>query len=531
MTAINLREFSGMAPLIQPNNLAESLAVSAVNTRFDRTGLVPWNAMHLTHTGSSGNYLKSLYLYQNSWIISTNRRQYAKHPSPNDVHDRIYYTDGASYPKMRSADAEYRIGLPRPEAPVASLTAAGDISSPVNIRDQTYVVALVDAFGIEGPPSLPSNTVEVGLGFTVTLNLVDSTVSGAYNLGVGSYFRLYRTNNTTSGEAIYQYLGDIAYGSTDFVDTIPASQLEEALQSANWIAPPDGLASLVVCPGEFFAGHVGRTVYFSEPGIPSAWPYSYTIDEDIVGLVYIQGGLFVCTTGNPTLFTGSHPSVMAEVPIESFESCVAAASIVDMGEYAIYASPRGLVLAQGNTATLITTGLFDSAQWADYAPADIVAFNYRGKYLACFGDEVGQVFVFDPSGGTNSFVRMGISPFTAGYLDTASGNLSLVVHSSSTAYSIQGFDQSSTALTGTWLSKPFDMNDLEGFSTMRVQASTYPVSITVYADGENKGTFAIADSKPIRLPGGYRARFWQFGLSFTGPLILLSVASSLGELE
>lgn len=526
---ITLREFSGIAPLVQPRNLADSMATQAINTRFDRTGMVPWNSPGLVTTGTSSGVLRSLYRYNNAWLVSTNYRQYAKHPAPNDVHNRIYYTDGG-YPKMRSGSSEFRIGLPRPTSPGVTLTAPGDLTVLVNVRNQSYVVTFVDAFGVEGPPSLPTTSLEVGPGFSVTLDLSASVTAGNYNLGFGAFLRIYRSNNSTDGDAIYQYLGDVPYGTTSYVDTVLPSALEEALQSAMWTAPPDTLASLIECPGEFFAGHSGRTVYFSEPGIPSAWPYSYTIGDDIVGLVYIQGGLFVCTTGKPVLFTGSHPSVMAEIPIESYEACVSATSIVDMGEYAIYASPRGLVAAQGNTAKLITLDILDKEQWQGYFPEDIIAFNYQGKYVAFYGTDAGEGFIFDPEGGTNSLISLSILPPSAGYLDADSGELTLVTHLSPTSYNIVQFD-TGTVLPAVWVSKPMDTNDPIGFTCLRVQSDTYPVHVQIFADGTTIGTFAVPDEMPHRLPGGFRARKWQFSLTFTGPFQFLSIAESLGELE
>jgi hypothetical protein len=526
---LTLREFSGMAPLIQPRNLADSMATSAINTRFDRSGIVPWNSPGLIGSGTSGGVIRSLYRYNNSWLTSVNYRQYAKHPAPNDVHERIYYTD-SGYPKMRSGSQEYRIGLPRPSAPAVTVTTPGDLSALVNVRNQRYVISFVDAFGVEGPSSLPSPSAEVGPGFSVSLDISGAVASGSYNMGAGALIRMYRLNNSSDGDAVFQYLGDVAYGTLTFVDTIVPSALEEALQSSTWVAPPDTLASLVECPGEFLAGHSGRTVYFSEPGIPSAWPYSYTIAEDIVGLVYIQGGLFVCTTGKPVLFTGSHPSVMAEIPIESAEACVSATSIVDMGEYALYASPRGIVAAQGNTAKLITTEILDKDQWQNYFPEEIIAFNYRGKYVAFYGDSAGEGFIFDPEGGANSFIQLGILPPSAGYLDTDTGELALVVHLSPTSYNIVEFD-TAAPLSAVWVSKVFDVNDAVGFTCLRLQADTYPVHLQIFADGISVGTFAVPDGKPHRLPSGYRARLWQFAITTTTPFQLLSLAESLGELE
>ena len=48
---------------------------------------------------------------------------------------------------------------------------------------------------------------------------------------------------------------------------------------------------------------------------------------------------------------------MVGIRIESGEACLSKRSMVDMGEYIIYAGPDGLTAVQGATATVITQNI------------------------------------------------------------------------------------------------------------------------------------------------------------------------------
>ena len=59
--------------------------------------------------------------------------------------------------------------------------------------------------------------------------------------------------------------------------------------------------------------------------------------------------MLVTTKGVPYLVTGSGPDTMTAIRIESSHANLNKRSMVDMGPYVIYASPDGLVAAEGTT--------------------------------------------------------------------------------------------------------------------------------------------------------------------------------------
>jgi hypothetical protein len=97
--------------------------------------------------------------------------------------------------------------------------------------------------------------------------------------------------------------------------------------------------------------------------------------------VATQAGVVVATRGKPAIIIGASPDRMEVVKLEVPYACTSAKSIVDMGEFAVYASPAGLVSISGNTATLLTKDLLTREQWDAYDPQHLVGGTFDGKYV------------------------------------------------------------------------------------------------------------------------------------------------------
>lgn len=534
MTIIAMEVFNGIAPSLHPQKLAPEMAVVSENTRLDRSVLEPWRDISPVATAPLGT--RTIFKYQGSYLTSPDYHHVVGAVRPNDPLDRIYYTD-TDYPKIRSGASIFRLGLPKPALPNVSVTDPGDKENITDVFNTRYRITLVDAWGAEGPPSDPSVGVELGLGFSVSLDLTTATVTGNYNFAVGSLIRIYRSNSG-SGEGVYQYVGEVSYGSASFVDTTPREDLQEALPSEGWIAAPDEntslypdgpLASLIEAPWTGLVGHSGNTVYCSEPGVPTAWPYYYSNQHKIVGIALIQSGILVLTEAAPYLLVGSHPSALAKVPIEAKQACVSARSIVDFGEYTIYASPDGLVLAQGNSATVITQEFMDTDAWRAFQPETIHAYEYEGMYIGFYGDHAaGTGFVFDPTGERNSLVQLSGIGVTGGYFNALTDTLDVVYQEGAEMY-IGNFNEG-VALEYYRVTKEFMFPDPVSLHCVRVEAQGYPIQLTAWADGQERGTWTFTDNQVVKLPGGYRARQWQWGVRGQGTVIALIFADNMGEM-
>ena len=534
MTIIVLEEFNGIAPVLHPHKLAPTLAVVSENTRLDRAVVEPWRS--IAYLEDAPFNTRTIFKYQGEFLTSPDHHHVVGAIRPNDPLDRIYYTD-IDYPKIRSGAATFRLGIPKPAVPALGTIVVGNTENITDVFNTRYRVTLVDAWGAEGPPSDPTLGVELGLGFSVTLDLTGTTVTGNYNFAVGALVRVYRSNSS-AGEGVYQYVGEIAYGSASFVDTVTRENLQEALPSEGWIAAPDEntalypdgpLASLIEASWTGLVGHAGNTVFCSEPGVPTAWPYYYSNQHKIVGVSNVQSGILVMTVAGPYLLAGSDPAALAKVPIESNQACTSARSIVDFGEYTIYASPDGLVLAQGNTATVVTSALIDKDAWQTFQPETIHAYEYEGMYIGFYGDEAGGTgFVFDPQGGRNALVTLAGIGVTGGYFSGSTDTLA-VVYDNAGQRSIGEFNVGELTEYRR-RTKEFLFPDPVSLHCVRIEADSYPIHLTAWADSEEKGTWTFSNNLVVKLPGGYRAREWQWEIRGQGIVTALVFADNMEEM-
>lgn len=276
---------------------------------------------------------------------------------------------------------EYTINISRAE---------GEASE--EIQDRQYVYTYVSFLGEEGPPSPVSGIVNSLHGDTVVLSGFENvfTADNLSNRDI-DFFRVYRTNSTEAGTE-FQFVGEVGTGSvakptTQFVDSVIDSLLGEAMESTTWFPPVTGMEGIITMPNGMLVGFKGKTVFFSEPYSPHAWPpeYDQAVNFDIVGIAAMGNSVVVVTKGIPYIITGSHPRSMNVRPFKLNQSCLNKESIASDGDKVYYASPDGLVEISVNGAALVTDPYTRKEEWASYSPSTMVGEFHDGKYFGFFG--------------------------------------------------------------------------------------------------------------------------------------------------
>ena len=376
--------------------------------------------------------------------------------------------------------------------------------------ETSYVYTFVSAYGEEGPPSPASTVITTDDNQSVALSgLETSSAKSNTNL---SKKRIYRSN-TGSNTTDFQFVAEVNLNVATYTDTSNNRDLAEVIPSTFHIAPPDDdtslypdgpMKGLVSLPNGILAGFTGKRICFSEPFLPYAWPASnrITIEEEIVGIAVTSNGVVVGTKATPYLVTGTEPRSMAAIRIDSSEACLNKNSMVDMGDYVIYAGPDGLVAVEGTRVSVITESLITPSQWqASYYPSTIRGFLWEGRYVGFFstGSGYGGI-IFDPR-----LVRQGtgrsLSPaalvnldasgeIRGGHTDPDDSQLYLII--SNAIKKFQG--DSSTNLTYNWKSKEFVPPAPMSMGFAKVQAESYPVRVKVYGDGSVIYNAVIATS-------------------------------------
>jgi hypothetical protein len=558
VAGFRLTAFSGLNEKIAPRLLPEDVAQNAENVFLDRgriEGLpqdVNDSSEPSSHPASNidGTTKTIFKATDNEWFTFSDDVDVIKSPIKEDSFSRFYFTgvSGSSgFPRMVDAAngisgsgpypvTSYRLGLPTPPAfttgPSVDNTTAAEGAAT---SSRAYVYTEITSFGEEGPPSVvtAADIVDAADGATVTLALPAAT-SGVYTIAKR---RIYRADLN----GIFRFVKDVSGTSSgNTTEAVKDSSLGEEIESADNLAPPDDVTAnhpdgpmfgITTMPNGITAGFSGNTLLFSEAYLPHSYPIAnqLTTKEDIVGIVSIASGLLVTTKGKPLIAGGTDPSAMSLVEIDANLPSSNKRSLVDMGEYAIYASPDGLVIASNSGVSLVTQQIFTRDQWQDYYPDNIEAYEYEGKYLGFTWDGTNSAtkkgFIFDPRGQKNAFVNLDFYA-TAGFNDRENDELYLVIGGV-----LKKFARSSSARTYTWKSKEFYSNLPISPGVAKVSAESYnSLTFKLYADGSLKHTQTVTNNNLFRLPGGYKAKAFHIILEGTDPINEVCVYESPREI-
>lgn len=555
MAGFKLTTFTGLNKKISPRLLPEDMAQDAENVFLD-SGRIEGLKSDTTHSSEPSSHPAShissstrtiFRATSSNWLTFTEDVDIIKSPVKEDSFNRLYFTGSGNFPKYGGQAnlisgsgpypaASFKLGLPTPAAitsiSVNNATAAA--GSATNSR--AYLYTEVTTFGEEGPPSAvtSSQIVDVANGGTVTLNL---PAASSGNLSIAKR-RIYRTDIN----GVFRFVADVSGTSSGAVqEAVLEDLLGEEIESADNLAPPDDTTSdhpdgpmlgITAMPNGITAGFSGNTLLFSEAFLPHSYPLQnqLTTKDDIVGLASIASGLLVTTKGKPLMVSGTDPSAMAMVEIDANLPCSNKRSLVDMGEYAIYSSPDGLVLASNSGIQLITEQILTRDQWQDYYPSQVEGYEYEGKYIGFTYDGSDNAtkkgFLFDPRGGKNAFINLDFYA-TAGFNDREEDVLYLVIDGT-----LKEFAQNATKRSYSWKSKVFYTNRPISPGVAKVSADSYnSLTFKLFADGSLKHTQTVANSNIFRLPGGYKAKSFEIQLEGTDTINEVCVYESPQEIR
>tara|TARA_R100001198_G_C5237151_1_gene214884 strand:- start:1042 stop:2715 length:1674 start_codon:yes stop_codon:yes gene_type:complete len=538
VAGFKLTTFSGLNEKVSPRLLPEDMAQNAENVFLDsgriegiKTDVNDPSEASSTHPAVNiDGTTKTIFKASSSaWFTFTQDVDIIKSPIKEDSHGRFYFTGSGTFPKYTSTSvgitgsgpfpaASYRLGLPTPVSFGSNPSVDNSTAEEgATTSSRAYIYTEITTFGEEGPasPVTASEIVDAANGSTVTLSLPAAS-SGNYTIAKR---RIYRTDLN----GIFRFVKDVsgtASGTT--TEAVKDALLGEEIESTDNLAPPDDVTAdhpdgpmlgITSMPNGITSGFSGNTLLFSEAYLPHSYPLAnqLTSKDDIVGIASIASGLLIVTKGKPLMASGTDPSAMAMVEIDANLPCTNKRSLVDMGEYAIYASPDGLVLASNSGINLITEQILTRDQWQSYYPSNIEAYEYEGKYIAFTWDGTNasskQGFLFDPRGQKNAFVKLDFYA-TAGFNDRENDELYLVIGGV-----LKKFARGTSNRTYTWKSKEFYTNRPISPGVAKVSADSYSsLTFKLFADGSLKHTQTVTNSEIFRLPGGYRAKAFEIQL-------------------
>ncbi|EMG39152.1 hypothetical protein PCS_00038 [Desulfocurvibacter africanus PCS] len=581
MVMIRIPLFSGVVPRTADRLLRTEQATTAVNCRLTSGELaplpVPARILALAGRRAPGSIM---LLAGKRWLSWPRRVDAAPAATPGDETGRTCIT-GLDAPRVTdlsmagrdgAAPTSRLLGVTAPRrAPVLAPGPGGE-GDPMAVA---YCYTFVTDRGEEGPPSPPSAVTSMLPGQEMAVYGLESPPQGR---GIAQK-RLYRTATPSDGLSLWLFVAEIEAGISFYLDAKLDVDLGESLSSQDWSPPTAGLRGVVAMPNGFLAGHVGNQICFSEPWRPFAWPQGYrlTLDSAVTGLGVFGTTLVAATADYPVLISGAHPAAVSMSRLPDAQPCVSAAAMASSELGVLYPCPDGLYLVGSGGGRLVTRELMTREEWQALRPETMCAAVHDGRYVAFFREPEADPWNWDdvgsaPLGGVlagacvhrhvlhgSRLEEMDVpynAPTGKGFVLDLSGQETVLSfldwHASALhrepsrdALYLAGADEEGwnvfdmagdaggTALDMTWRSKVFVAGAPMSLAAVRIDAdfAAGGLAVTIWADGRERLSKILSDSRPLRLPAGFRAREWQVLVSGKATVREIRLASSMEELN
>lgn len=530
---IDINTFRGMIPKVSPRLLPNEAALMAKNTKFVGGELVPINGKFVIHKPLVAN-AKTLFLYKREhWFSWNTEVNAARSPSAGDNYERVYFTGFSDEPKVTDKDVaigsgvmpngHFRIGVPVPEPELTYVKQAGTGKDIDPHEYRFYAYTFVNQYGEEGPLSKISAMLTMTKEDDWVKITGNVTQTGNYSL---KRIRIYRSSSFLSAGDMY-LVADIDVSTNKQItydDKKNINQLGPINTTDRFLEPPKNMKGLMITKAGVAIGFEDNTIIPSEPYLPYAYPLEYRrgVSDKIVALGELSNGVAVLTDGFPALLTGASPDGFSLDVIEERQACVSSRSVVEMGDFVLYASGSGLVQIGTGGAFIATQNILSKQQWHAFKPDTIHGYYWEKKYIGFYGAQEGS-FIFDPQDGTFILCEnKGMTGYNDPYLDRFYSVFNNVLTS---------FDTNpASTYTMEWESKPYITPPMT-FGAVRVRAPDLTgLTLEVYADGKMIKSLTLTGKvQSIRRIPSVRGREWKMKIKGKKPVQQISLAGSLEE--
>lgn len=349
----------------------------------------------------------------------------------------------------------------------ATADAAGRVDLAGTTTPRNYVFTYLTDWDEESVPSEPSATIFVKEGQSVTVsNLPASWPHGAGYQTTNMKVRIYRTVAGVGGTTYFR-VGEVALGTTSFVDNIDVLTLDEILTTEEYDPPEPTMTGLLAIHNNMMVGFFGNTLCFCEPGQPHAWPIKYrqTVDSRIVALGAYGTTLLVLTEKTPWVVDGNNPEAVSIRRTDYVLPCSSKRSVANVGFGVVWASAGGLA-AYSTTIGVdyLTKNVHSWPTWvAALTPTNVYGAYYRGRY---FGSDGNYTFIFERNEEVGGHLVQSDIRFTAAHY-SAVDDAFFYAHDGQVFL----WNSPDTGYTSvTWKSKVFTFKQPVNFGAARVTA-------------------------------------------------------------
>lgn len=580
MGALRVINFGGIIPRLSDRALPDNNAQYALNAKLFSGDLRAWwQPAHLATLATPATPLDFYffkYLGDEHYIGFSENTDVVRAPLINDAYNRLYWTNSVgayvtTMPDVIAATAPTRLGVPAPSFTTFTVVPTGGTAATAETR--VYTAILVSAYGEEGPNG-PTVTASGNADGTWTINGLDTHAYDSATYTNITHIRLYRTITSTSG-VDYRQVNEWTLGAAPaaYVDNVTATVLASspALQSITWIPPVAGLQGLIGMAGGFMVGFKGKTIYFSEPYYPHAWPLQYqqAVEDDIVALGTYGNVLVVTTAGQPHAAIGTVPGAMSFQKLESMLPNISARSLVSTATAVLYASTEGVVSISEGGIGIISKPFLTRDEWASrFASNEIRAAVYQDRYLWWYSDSLGAIIGFDDP--STAFTELHYDPGVVAIHNDRFTGRTMFLRDDKKIYEWDG--TYGNAMLYTWRTKPFMLPTPANFGAAQLRGDfgavltvesepapstplaslgtwawgAYPwggrtaietppdevaaVTFKLYVDDALIYTKLVENESPFRLPSGYKGVKVEVELSGSTSIYSMTLASTMKAL-
>ena len=393
---IDNRQFSGERPKKSARNLNTNEAQLALDCMIVSDELRPMRVNSFSESIPATDPM-TIFLDDDDWITFDDI-VYVIGDSLNSDLRRVYWTSENEPPQQATIDLlnagiSYRIGVPQPAVPPGILQPTGEaVENDPETLTSFFITTLVNAYGEEGHRSDPSPLFNYMVGQTLTITGIGEEA----NPGVAETYNVTAQRVYLQIEGVPRFVAEIPFNETQHQFNSDMV-FGEAFNSEDYFPPPIDMQGLHLMANGVAAGFVGRTVFLSEAFLPNAWPFSFEVSDDIVGLSSYDNNLVIGTEGYPEVAAILDPSNVSSAVLADREPCVSQRGMVQGANGVIFPSPSVLYYVGAGGGRALTEDYFDDNDWADYAPETFNSVFRDGQYIAFHESDrkEGNALVFD----------------------------------------------------------------------------------------------------------------------------------------
>lgn len=551
------KNFKGLMPRYDDHLLGDGFATTAKDVNLWHGTLRPFREKKLCHAIKSTT--KSVFYDNCCWKEFDKCVEFTR---MNTTCGRQVVTGLFDYPATACSDEcepkWIRLGLPSPKGTlsVERLDPLKEIQSCYsdNLIDaidyqrvsRTYVYTYVNSCCDEGPPSYPSEHIDVDDGGRVMLTGF-AIPPAEYGVEKVRIYRLAsgfdQTNTTIDNFMIeeknalseFYLVAEVNINDGAFVDDKHDYELGYALETQEYAAPPKDLRGIISVDGTQLAGITeGNKVRFSTPNFPHAWQEAdeLTIPDTIQALIEFNHNVIVLTCGAVYLIepiedckTVGCRRVRKTLEDYPLISCCGGHGYALTPKGVVFASIDGLILTDGVQANNITSPYFAPDDWKALHPDRMsVAYNRDSVYF--FSDVASYCLQFPVSLASwenSNLIELSDKPqFAFGAKD----ELYLVEKDG-----VYRWDRGDKLRPYQWVGKKEISPTQINFAGAKVSRYNNG-DVTFRLTGDN---ILIKEHKPVetekfRLPSGRRDVEFQVDLQGTAEVYQVEISTSYREL-